>query len=80
MAVHRELGPGFLEPVYQEALSIEFMDRIMPREQAQVMHYLKALKLKTALLINFGSQALQFNRLLNPAFYTSRAIPPCNPL
>ena len=113
MAVHRELGPGFLEPVYQEALSIEFtergipccreweipihyrgirigaayradflcyaevlvelkaLDRITPREQAQVIHYLKATNLKTGLLINFGSKVLQFNRLLNPALHVT---------
>lgn len=41
MAVHRELGPGFLEAVYQEALAREFGDTVIPfeREQVLTIHY-----------------------------------------
>jgi len=33
ISVHRELGFGFLEAVYQEALSIEFRNHGVPFEQ-----------------------------------------------
>jgi len=105
-AVHGELGPGFLEAVYQEAFALELRTRGIPHarevffeipyrgvvlrtrykvdfvcydkalvelkalpsvtgiEEAQVLNYLKASGLKTALLLNFGTSSLQHRRLL----------------
>jgi GxxExxY protein len=107
MEVHRELGCGFLEGVYQEALEREFMDQdviytaqpmvqifykgsllkkyyqpdfvcfqeivveikalseVSGTEESQLINYLKATQLKVGLLINFGTQSLQYKRYVN---------------
>jgi GxxExxY protein len=41
MEVHNQLGSGFLEPVYQESLAIEFTNRKIPfrREVRLPIHY-----------------------------------------
>jgi len=111
MEVHRQLGPGFLEAVYQEALALEFVERglpfrrevdlpvlykgkplactyradficfdavivelkalseLSPREQSQVLNYLKATRLSRALLINFGASRLEYKRLIFSSSY-----------
>ncbi len=107
MEVHRQLGNGFLEAVYQEALAIELELRDIPfvREQklevkykgrllstfyvadfvcydtiiveikalselsgiheSQVINYLNTTGMKLGLLINFGSESLEYKRLLH---------------
>ena len=104
MEVHRQLGPGFLEAAYREALKLEFSYRGIPFraevplqifykgtplrtrykadficydkvlvevkamrnltavDLAQVLNYLKASELHRALLLNFGSPALEYRR------------------
>ena len=106
MEVHRELGPGFLEAVYQEAMEIELRERKMPFvsqpqvklhykrfsmdkyykpdficfnthvveikaesdmtavDEAQIINVLKASRLQTGLLINFGQPSLKYKRFI----------------
>ena len=104
MEVHRELGTGFLEYVYEEALCYElklreihferqkeldiyYKDLLIPRkykpdlivenkviveikatsgltevEEAQLLNYLKATKMRVGLLLNFGKKKLEMKR------------------
>ena len=107
MEVYNELGPGFLEPVYQEALSLEMAARhipflpqkelhihykgrqlekiyiadflafdkviveikaiecLTPREEAQLLNYLKATGLEVGILINFcAAGKLEWKRMV----------------
>lgn len=48
MAVHAELGPGFLEAVYQEAVATEFALNGVPFErEVQLPVFYRGLKLQT---------------------------------
>jgi len=105
MEVHRELGCGYLELVYERALEIELnskgiqferqvslpvtykgqsvgvfvsdivvasclvielkaSDSFTPRDEAQLISYLKASKIPVGLLFNFGQQSLKTKRLV----------------
>ncbi len=67
--VYNELGPGFLEAVYQECLAREFklaVKQLIDDHRAQVINYLKSTKLKLGLLVNFGHYPdLQYERFVN---------------
>ena len=63
MAVHRELGPGFLESAYGDALEMEFMERNIPFEREKLIHiYYKGKPIKTyyqADFVCFGNLVLE---------------------
>ena len=105
MAVHRELGNGYLELVYERALEVELdlagircsrqvsfpvfyrgkrvgnftsdmvvqnclilelkaTESICPRDEAQLINYLKASKIPVGLLLNFGCRSLKTRRFV----------------
>ncbi len=105
MEVHKSLGVGFLESVYEAALLIEFkksnilfesqvefpvlykneriktficdlvvdnkvivelkaVKQITDIDRAQLLNYLKVTNLRIGLLINFGSNSLQYERII----------------
>lgn len=107
MEVHRILGNGFQEVIYQRALEIEMshqglefsrehemeifykdvcigtrrvdffvegkvmvelkaITQLEDVQLAQAINYLEAYNMEIGLLINFGSQSLQFKRIIKP--------------
>ena len=67
MTVHRELGCGFLEAVYQEALEQEFLFLGIPYEREKTLHVLyrgKSLKAYyKADFVCFGSVIIELKAL-----------------
>jgi GxxExxY protein len=54
MEVHRELGCGFLEAVYQEAYAIELIKRVMPyRREVDLPVFYKGQKVNTTYRADF---------------------------
>lgn len=54
MEVHRQLGCGFLEAVYQEALALEFTAQKIPyRREAELEVFYKEKRLNTAYRADF---------------------------
>lgn len=54
MDVHRELGCGFLEAVYQEALAVELTQRAIPfQREVDLPVFYKDVKLRTGYRMDF---------------------------
>ena len=93
--VYNEKGCGFLEPVYQECLGIEFEYQRIPaiakpylvsaltdEHRAQLLNYLYATGFDLDLLVNFGHcPKLECERIAKtPTHHTQSRFFPCFPL
>lgn len=65
MEVHKILGNGFQEVIYQRALAIEMQKQLMDFSREHEMD-LEAYGMEVGLLINFGSRSLQFKGVMKP--------------
>ena len=106
MEVHKKLGCGFLEKVYENSMMVAFRreaiaakqqspvkvyfdgqevgyyvadiivedkiilelktaSNLIDEHKAQALNYLKATNLRLAILLNFGTKSLQYDRLIN---------------
>ena len=67
MKVHQELGYGFLEPVYQEGVAIQFQQEEIPYErEKELLIYFKGIELEkkyVADFIVFGKIILELKAL-----------------
>ena len=56
-------------------VELKSIDKITPREEAQVINYLAASGIGRGILLNFGPPGLQFKRFVGPAFYPPEPVP-----
>ena len=59
MKVHRGLGPGFLESVY------EAVKYVPVAFYSQLNNYLAATRKELGILVNFGTTSLTYKRIIN---------------
>ena len=57
----QKFNPCFFESVVVELKAIS---RLSGKEESQIMNYLKATDLTTGLLLNFGSESLEYKRFI----------------
>ena len=67
MDVHKILGRGLAEPIYQEAYAIEMRLRgldVEREKQLKLLNYLRIAKKERGILFNFGETNLHTERYL----------------
>jgi len=57
--VHRELGPGLLETVYEVILELKSVERVNNAHKKQVLTYLRLTDMKLGYLLNFGEALMK---------------------